>query len=176
MSLMSAGALASVLSFLIFVIMAALYVGPWLATRQRAEALTPLLWVHAFRYVALQIYSAQQFGFAVPDAARDQIADGDVIATILAVISILVLHYRLRMAPILVWLFVAEATLDLVNATIAGVREQLFATASGVTWLILTFYVQSLWVSLGLIVWQLYSRRLEPLALAHKGGFGSPAT
>jgi hypothetical protein len=69
MSLMSAGPLASVLSLLIFVIMAALYVAPWLATRQRAEALTPLLWVHAFRYVALQIYSAQQFGFAVSDAA-----------------------------------------------------------------------------------------------------------
>jgi hypothetical protein len=30
---------------------------------------------------------------------RDQIADGDVIATILALISILALHYRLRMAP-----------------------------------------------------------------------------
>jgi hypothetical protein len=176
MSLISAGALASVLSFLIFVIMAALYAAPWLATRQRAEALTPLLWVHAFRYVALQIYSAQQFGFAVSDSARDQIADGDVIATILALISILALHYRLHMAPVLIWLFVAEATLDLVNATIAGVREQLFATASGVTWLILTFYVQSLWVSLGLIVWQLCSRRLEPLALAHKGGFGPPDT
>jgi len=175
MSLMSAGALASVLSFLIFVIVAALYVAPWLATRQRAEALTPLLWVHAFRYVALQIYSAQQFGFAVSDAARDQIADGDVIATILAVISILALHYRLRMAPILVWVFAAEATLDLVNATIAGVREQLFATASGVTWLILTFYVQALWVSLGLIVWQLYSRRLEPLAFVQrKPSFGTP--
>jgi hypothetical protein len=77
------------------------------------------------------------------------------------VTSILALQYRLRLAPVLVWLFVAEATLDLVNATIAGVREQLFATASGVTWLILTFYVQLLWVSLGLIVWQLYSRRLE---------------
>jgi hypothetical protein len=123
MSLMSAGALASVLSFLIFVIMAALYVAPWLASRQRAEALTPLLWVHAFRYVALQIYSAQQFGFAVSDAARDQIAGGDVIAAILAVISILALHYRLRMAPVLVWLFVAEATLDLVNATIAALRQ-----------------------------------------------------
>src|SRR5215468_9867067 len=159
MSLMSAGPLASVLSLLIFVIMAALYVTPWLATRQRAEALTPLLWVHAFRYVALQIYSAQQFGFAVSDAARDQIAGGDVIATILAVISILALHYRLRMAPVLVWVLFVEATFDLVNATIAGVREQLFATASGVTWLILTFYVPLLWVSLGLIVWQLYSRR-----------------
>ena len=171
MSPMSAAALASVLSFLMI---AALYVAPWLAARQRAEALTPLLWIHAFRYVALQIYSAQQFGFAVSDAARDQIADGDVIAAILAVISILALHYRVRMAPVLVWLFVAEATLDLVNATIAGVREQLFATASGVTWLILTFYVQLLWVSLGLIVWQLYSRRLEPLALVtRKPGFNS---
>jgi|SRR5215467_13414352 len=166
MSPMSAAALASVLSFLIFVIMAALYLVPWLANRQRPEALIPLLWVHAFRYVALQIFSAQQFGFAVSDATRDQIAYGDVIAAILAVISILALHYRVRMAPVLVWLFVAEATFDLVNATIAGVREQLFATASGVTWLILTFYVQLLWVSLGLIFWQLYSRRQEPLALA----------
>src|SRR5260370_1283020 len=101
MSLMSAAAFASVLSFLIVVIMAVLYVAPWLATRQRAAALIPLLWIHAFRYVALQIHSAQQFGFAVSDTARDQIADGDVIATILAVISILALHYRLRVAPVL---------------------------------------------------------------------------
>jgi hypothetical protein len=173
MSPMSAAALASVLSFLIFVIIAALYVAPWLATRQRAEALIPLLWVHAFRYVALQIFSAQQFGFAVSDAARDQIAYGDVIAAILAVISILALHYRLRMALVLVWLFFAQATIDLVNATIAGVREELFATASGVTWLILTFYVQVMYVSLGLLVWQLYSRRQEPLASVHKLGFGS---
>ena len=167
MSLMSAGALASVLSFIMFAIMAVLYVAPWLATRQRPEALTVLLWIHAFRHVALQIYSAQQFGLAVSDAARDQIAIGDVIAAILAVISIVALDYRVRMASVLIWVFVAEATLDLVNSTIAGVREQLFATASGLTWLILTFYVALLWVSLGLIVWQLYSRRHEPLAFAH---------
>ncbi len=167
MSPMSAAALASVLSFVVFAIMAVWYVAPWLATRQRAEALIPLLWVHAFRHVALQIYSAQQFGFAVSDAARDQIAGGDITAMILAVISIVALHYRVRMAPVLVWVLVAETIVDLVNATIAGVREQLFVTASGLTWLILTFYVPLLWVSVGLIVWQLYSRRQEPLALAH---------
>jgi hypothetical protein len=166
MSLMSAAALASVLSFTMFAVMAVMYVAPWLATRQRAEALIPLLWVHAFRHIALQIYSAQQFGFAVSDGARDQIAAGDVAAMILAVISIVALHYRVRMAPVLVWVLVAETIFDLGNATIAGVREQLFATASGVTWLILTVYVPLLWVSLGLIVWQLYSRRQEPLKLA----------
>ncbi len=85
---------------------------------------------------------------------------------VLAVISIVALHYRARVAPLLVWVFVAETVFDLVNATIAGVREQLFATASGVTWLILTFYVPLLWVSLALIVWQLYVRRRGPLSLA----------
>jgi hypothetical protein len=166
MTLMSAAALASVLSFVIFAIMALWYVAPWLATQHRAEALIPLLWVHAFRHVALQIFSAQKFGFAVSDGGRDQIAAGDVIGMLLAVIAIVGLHYRARIAPVLVWLFVAETLFDLVNSTIAGVREQLFASASGVTWLILTFYVPLLWVSLGLIAWQLYARRQEPLALA----------
>ena len=69
----------------------------------------------------------------------------------------------------------AETIVDLVNATIAGAREQLFAAASGLTLLILTFYVPLLWVSIGLIAWQLYSRRHEPLAFpAHKSSFSSP--
>jgi hypothetical protein len=165
MSLMSAAALASLLSFILFTSMAVLYVAPWLATRPRAEALIPLLWVQAFRHVALQIFSAQKYGFAVSDAARDQIAAGDVIGMSLAVISILALQYRVRMAPVLVLALVAETLFDLINASVAGVREDLFATASGLTWLILTFYVPLLWVSLGLIVWQLYSRRREPIAL-----------
>ena len=163
MSLMSAAALGSAISFVIFAMIAVWYVVPWLGTQPRAEALVPLLWIHAFRHVALQIFSAQQFGFAVSDSTRDQIAAGDVTGMILAVIAIIALQYRVRLATLLVWVFVAETVFDLVNSTIAGVREQLFATASGVTWLILTFYVPLLWVSVGLIVWQLYSRRDEPL-------------
>jgi len=166
MTSMSALTLASILSFATFSIMAVWYGAPWLATRQRADALIPLLWIHAFRHIALQIFSAQKFGFAVSDGARNQIAAGDVIGMILAVIAILALHFRARIAPVLVWVFVAETVFDLVSTTIAGLREQLFATASGVTWLILAFYVPLLWVSLGLIVWQLYARRQEPLALA----------
>jgi len=166
MGLMSAAALASMLSFVMFAIMAAWYVVPWLAARPRAEALVPLLWVHAFRHVALQIYSAQHTGFAVSDGVRDRIAAGDVVGMILAMVSIVALHDRARIAPVLIWVFVAETVYDLVDSTIAGVREQLFASASGVTWLILTFYVPLLWVSLALIVWQLYARRHEPLVSA----------
>ena len=57
----------------------------------------------------------------------------------------------------------AETALDLVYTAALGVREQLYASASNLTWLIVSFYVPLLWVSLGLIVWQMYSRRDEQL-------------
>ena len=127
-----------------------------------------LLWIQAFRHVALQIFSAQQFGFAVSDYARDQIAASDLIGMLLAVATIVVLRYHWRFAVVLVWLLVAETALDLVYTSFLGVQERLYASASNLTWLIVSFYVPLLWVNLGLIVWQMYSRRDEPLSLALK--------
>jgi hypothetical protein len=163
MSLLVAAAIASVLSYIVFGIIAVYHAMPWLAALPRNQALAALLWIHAFRHIALQIFSAQQYGFAVSDQTRDRIAAGDVLGMVLAVISILALQAGTRLAALLVWVFVLETLFDLVNATIAGMREQLFASASGVTWMILTFYVPLLWVSLFLTVWQLYARRNEPL-------------
>ena len=162
--------LASILSFVVFLLFATWYVVPWLRSRSRADALVPLLWVNAFRYIALQIFSAQHFGFAVSDGARDQIAAGDVIGAILAVAAIVALRYRLQASIGLTWVLAAETAFDLITATIAGVSEHLFETAAAVTWLILTFYVPILWVTLGLILWQLYSRRTEPLLLMRAPG------
>lgn len=67
MTLAAAGILAMTLSFVAFIDAAVWYVAPWLAQRGRADALIPLLWVHAFRHVALQILSAQKSGFAISD-------------------------------------------------------------------------------------------------------------
>src|SRR5262249_47696214 len=123
----AAAGLASTLSFIVLLLMATWYVIPWMRSRSRADALTALLWVQAFRYIALQIFSAQKFGFAVSDGARNQIAAGDVTGMILALIAIVALRYRMRVATLLVWVFVGETVLDLVNATIAGIREELFS-------------------------------------------------
>jgi len=163
LSLTAIAGLANVLSLVMFTLLAVWYVAPWLGRLKRAEALTPLVWVNAFRHIALQIYSAQRFGFAVSDGARDQIAAGDVGGMILALGAIAALHYRSRLAPVLVWLLVLETALDLVHTTILGVQEQLYATASSLTFLIVAFYVPMLWVTLVLMAWQLISRRSEPL-------------
>jgi hypothetical protein len=168
MTLTSAATIANVLNFVIFIMIAVWYVAPWLAARPRARALAPLLWVQAFRHVALQIFSAQKFGFAVSDSARDQIVTGDVIGMLLAVAAIVALRYRSRAAPFLISLLVVETALDLVYSAALGFSERLYESASSVTWLIVSFYVPLLWVSLGLIVWQMISRRSEPLWLVLK--------
>jgi hypothetical protein len=158
--------LARALSFVVFTTIAVWYVAPWLRTRGRAAALIPLLWVHAFRHVALSIVSAQQTGFPISDAGRDRIVYGDLLGMFLAFIAIMALRYRLRLSIALVWLFVVATVLDI--ASILGVvrAEHLLGTTSGVTWLIVSFYVPLIPVTLVLIVWQLLSRRGEPLVCA----------
>jgi hypothetical protein len=165
MTLPLASGFATLLSMLIFVLIAAWYVAPWLRSLGRAQAITLLLWVQVFRYVALQIFSAAHFGFAASQSGQDQIAGGDVAGTVLALVAIAALRYGARSAAFLTWVFVVESAWDLTNATVVGIREQLLATASGLTWLIVNFYAPLLWVNLGLLVWQLYTRRSESLAM-----------
>jgi hypothetical protein len=163
MTLAAAGILAMTLSFAAFITAATWHVAPWLSRRSRADALIPLLWVHAFRHVALQILSAQKFGFAVSDTLRDDILYGDLVGMVLALLAIFAVRNRLGFAVPLVWAFVAATAVDLVNGSIGGIREGALGQASGVTWLILTFYVPLLYTSLGLIIWQLLRRRRESL-------------
>jgi len=89
-----------------------------------------------------------------------------VIGMILALAAIIALRRRARVATALAWALAAQTLYDLASSTLAGIAERLFDTASGVTWMILTFYVPVLWISLALIVWQLLARRKEPLELA----------
>jgi len=163
MNLATAGILAMMLSFAAFIAAAAWYIGPWLSRRSLADALVPLLWVHAFRHVALQILSAQKSGFAVSNALRDEILYGDLVGMVLALLAIFAIRNRFGLALPVVWVFVAATAVDLVSGSIGGIREGALGLASGVTWLILTFYVPLLYTSLGLIVWQLVRRRRESL-------------
>jgi hypothetical protein len=151
--------LANGLSFVVYLAIGFWYLVPWTRGKSRAEALAPLLWVHAFRHVALQVFSAQRVGFAISDSLRNEIAYGDVVGMVLALVALFALRARSALAIPVVWLFVVLTAADLLNAAVGGMRETLFGSAQGVTWLILAFYVPALWVTLGFIVWQLLSRR-----------------
>src|SRR5215510_13399573 len=146
------------LSFVACVFVAVSYVVPWLKTRPWPQAITPLLAVHLFRHIALQLVSAQRFGFDISNVGRDEIVYGDVAGMTLALLALAAIRFGSTLWKMLTWLFVLATVVDLGNALVIGLREDLFARASGVSWLILTFYVPVLWVTTGLVVWQLLTR------------------
>src|SRR5215472_17425486 len=161
MALKAALALAQIISIVVFVTAARWYLVPWLRTLTRANALTVLLWPHAFRYVALQAYSAQQTGFPISDAGLQRIVYGDIGGMLIAFAAILALRHRSRFAIALVWVLMATTIVDTVANISGGIREHLFGAATGVTWIVVAFYVPLLMVMVGLTLWQLYTRRAE---------------
>jgi hypothetical protein len=82
----------------------------------------------------------------------------------LALATLYALRYQWRIAIPLAWVFVVATVLDLGNAAVMGIREGLFDKATDVSWLILTFYVPALWISVVLVAWALWTRRGEPIA------------
>jgi hypothetical protein len=166
MTELTAAALAAmILSFVVFTTAAAWYAVPRMRAVALGAAIIPLLWIHAFRYVALQLFSAQAFGFAIPNPTRDQIVYGDLIGMTLALATLYALRSRWRIAIPLAWVFVVATVLDLGNAAVMGIREDLFDKATDVSWLILTFYVPALWVSVTLVAWRLWTKESRILTV-----------
>ena len=160
--LVPAQAGAQLITLLVFIALARWYVAPWLSKQQRAEALIALLWVHVFRYVALQVFVAQRDGFPISMGGAMEIVIGDLGGAIIAFTAIVLLRQRVFAGVMLSWLLVAETATD-TFLNIRGGIEELMGAASGVTWMILVFFVPAVVVSAGLLVWQLLSRRQEAL-------------
>ena len=92
-----------------------------------------------------------------------EIVIGDVAGAVIAFVTIALLRRRVRFAIPLAWLLVAETAYDTVSNIQGGLHEHLMGAASGVTWLVLTYFVPMVVVSTVLIAWQLYSRWGEAL-------------
>jgi hypothetical protein len=126
--------------------------------------------VHVFRYVALQVFSAQADGFPISDGGATEIVIGDVAGAVIAFTAIVLLRRRGRLAIPLVWLLAAETAYDTVANIHGGVQEHLMGAASGVTWMILVFFVPMVVVSGVLMIWQLYARRGQELDSSREPG------
>jgi len=172
--LVPAQAGAQLVTLIVYGAIAAWYVAPWLRRQPRADALIALLWVHVFRYVALQVFSAQRDGFPISDSGAMAIVLGDVAGAVLAFLAILLLRHRIGVGVLLSWLLVVETTYDTFDNIRGGIREHLMGAAGGVTWLVLVFFVPMVVVSFVLLAWQLYSRRSEALDQDRSARYGAP--
>lgn len=159
MNVESAPLLAMTLNFVTFGVVAVWLFVPWARTRSLAQALTPLVLIHTGRTIALQLYSAQADGYAITDRVRDEIVWGDQVGAVIAIATLVVLWRRPSAVRPVAWLLVAVTVIDLANAFVRGIQNELLGAATDVSWMILTFYVPLLWVSIGLVAWLLLDRQ-----------------
>lgn len=135
------------LSLLVYALIARWYVAPGLARLPLRDALTPLLFVHALRHLGLTILVPVVTDPNLPHAWAMQVGYGDLLAQLLALLSILALRARLGVALVLVWIFNLEGTLDLLLAIYHGLGLHAYNLPLRSFWYVPTFIVPALLVT-----------------------------
>jgi hypothetical protein len=134
-------------SVLLFALVARWYWAPRLARLSLEDALTPLLLLHLSRTLGLTLIVPTVVDPSLPRDFAVPAAYGDLIAAVLALLSIVALRTGWRYAPVVVWIFTLEGVGDLVNAFAQGFRVEMPRFQLGVAWYIFTVLVPALLVT-----------------------------
>lgn len=109
-------------AFLTSAVVAYTYVWPAVRAMPRYDALRLLAAFHAFRFLGMNFLVT---GFVSPQLSADfasEVGWGDLIAAVLALLSMAALSWRWSIAIPIVWVFNVWGTLDLLNAYTMGVK------------------------------------------------------
>ena len=123
------------LSTLAFMLIAQWYVIPALNRMTRYEALQPLLLLHSFRHIGLMFLAIGAVKYELPNAFAVPAALGDLIASLLAFLALLLIRLRWQPAILFVWIFNIEGTLDLFNAISQGIIHDAWNGMGATFWI-----------------------------------------
>jgi hypothetical protein len=112
--------LSVLMSFLVWGLVAARYIWPNLRTRPRPDALRPLLFLHAFRFVGLAFIVPGVVSEGLPPAFARPAAYGDLLTSVLSLLAIATLGNPV--GTTLVWILNVVGAADLLNAFYEGNR------------------------------------------------------
>ncbi|MEA2910823.1 MAG: hypothetical protein QOJ15_2904 [Bradyrhizobium sp.] len=135
-------------SFIAWGIVSARYIWPELRLRQQAEALRPLLILHSFRSMGLAFLVPGVVSPDLPAAFAHSAAYGDIIATTLALLSLLLLPGGAGI--VIAWIFNLWGSADLLNAFYQANGAGLLPGQLGASYFIPTFFVPLLLITHGL--------------------------
>ena len=147
------------ISTAVWSIIATVYVYPSLRTLPWHEAVLPLVLLHAFRFLPMIGFGPGQMEQDLPDKARaaaDGMAWGDLIASLTAIVTSLLLLIPATQNKWVVWVFMAIALGDNLIAFTRAAIANLFQYYLGFNAQIAVLYVPTLMVSYVLIVLLIY--------------------
>jgi hypothetical protein len=141
-------------------IVTARYIWPELRLRSRAEALRPLLILHSFRFIGLAMLVPGVVSADLPSAFAHPAAYGDIIAAILALVSLLLLPGAAGVTAS--WIFNIWGLADLLNAFYQANHAGLLAGQLGAAFFLPTLIVPLLLITHGLAFRILVQHQVEP--------------
>ena len=141
-------------------IVTARYIWPELRLRQRAEALQPLLILHSFRFIGLSFLIPGVVSPDLPVSFAHAAAYGDVIAAILALLSLVLLPSAAGVGA--AWVFSLWGSADILNAFYQANHAGLLAGQLGAAFFIPTLVVPLLLITHGLAFRILLHHQPEP--------------
>ncbi len=140
------------LSFAGSILVARLYVWPWLRAQPRDRALAALVAPHVLlRFLGLSFLVVGVVAPSLPATFAVPAAGGDLVAGLLAMGAATALAMRARWATGVVWLFNLWGAADLLLAFVQGPRSQLRPGDLGAAYFIPTALVPALLVSHALV-------------------------
>jgi hypothetical protein len=125
------------------------FIWPELRDRSRIDALRPLLILHSFRFVGLSFLISGVVSPDLPAAFAYGAAYGDIVAAILALLSLAALRSSLGIP--LVWIFNVWGTVDLLDAFYQANAHGLVPGQLGAAYFIPTVVVPVLLITHGLM-------------------------
>jgi len=144
-------------AFIAWTVVAKRYIWPILRVRQRADALRPLLMLHSFRFIGLAFLVPGVASPDLPSAFAHSAAFGDLVAAILALLSLISLQRQAGV--VIVWIFNLWGSADILNAFYQANNAALVPGQLGVTYFLPTLIVPLLLITHGLVFMILLQQR-----------------
>jgi hypothetical protein len=145
-------------SVVVFSIVTAWYVWPYLTRLSRNSALIPLLFVHVPRYVGMTLLVTGMIDPKLPTEFLSGAAYGDLLEAALAFASIVALRSDWRVAIPLVWVANTWGFVDLLNGVRGVLQLNVPSFNLATFWYVYTFYAPLVVVSHLTIFWILLSK------------------
>lgn len=147
------------LALLVYAMIAWWYVHPGLKIKPWDQAVIPLLLVHAFRFGPLTLLMPGQADPSLPLQVKETIAYGDLLSSLLAILALFLIRFKIPGSRIMVWIFSVVGIVDIIIATLSGIQAGALDLAMGFNLYILNFYVPMLIVTHVLILMYLIKAR-----------------
>lgn len=124
----------------LYLVIFRIYLQPWFRAQTFERAILPLLVLHAFRYLGLSLVVNGQVDAAVSRDALAIMAWGDYASGICALIAVIAISLRSRLAVPLVILFSVVGIGDLLTVGPTALNAGVFEADIGAMWFLLVIY------------------------------------